>query len=195
MFKRRTMARLVAAASLTPASTLAQPAAPLSRIAFGSCADQAKPQPIWDAIQAYRPELFIFAGDNVYGDFKAADAGNLRHAYDAATKIPGYAKLCDTVPHLAIWDDHDYGSNDGGVEFPHKAIAKDEFLKFWKVPADDPRRSREGLYTAQVFGPPGRRVQIILLDVRCSARRSSSPTSAVRQARSAIYPTRRPPRR
>jgi alkaline phosphatase D len=166
MFKRRTMAGLVAAASLAPASTLAQRGAPLSRIAFGSCADQARPQPIWDAIQAYRPELFIFAGDNVYGDFKAADAGSLRQAYDAAAKIPGYAKLRDTVSHLAVWDDHDYGSNDGGVEFPHKAIAKDEFLKFWKVPADDPRRSREGIYTAQTFGPAGARVQVILLDVR-----------------------------
>ncbi len=166
MFKRRTIARLMAAASLTPAPTFAQQDAPLSRIAFASCADQARPQPIWEAIQAYRPEFFIFAGDNVYGDFKTAEAGNLRHAYDAATRIEGYAKLRDTVPHIAIWDDHDYGSNDGGVEFPHKAVAKEEFLRFWKVPSDDVRRSRDGLYTAQTFGPPGRSVQVILLDLR-----------------------------
>ena len=166
MFKRRTIARLMAAASLTPAPALAQQSAPLSRIAFGSCADQARPQPIWEAIQAYRPELFIFAGDNVYGDFQTAEAGNLRQAYDAATRIAGYAKLRDTVPHLAIWDDHDYGSNDGGVEFPHKAVAKEEFLRFWQVPSDDVRRSREGIYTSQIVGPPGGSVQIILLDVR-----------------------------
>lgn len=54
----------------------------MSRIAFGFCADQAKPQPIWDAILAYRPELFIFAGDNVYGDFNTADAANLVCAYE-----------------------------------------------------------------------------------------------------------------
>lgn len=98
MFKRRTIARLMAAASLTPAPALAQQSVPQSRIAFGSCADQAKPQPIWEAILAYRPEHFIFAGDNVYGDFQTAEAGNLRQAYDAATRIPGYAKLRDTVP-------------------------------------------------------------------------------------------------
>ena len=166
MFKRRTIARLMAAASLTPAPALAQQSVPLSRIAFGSCADQAKPQPIWDAIQAYRPEFFIFAGDNVYGDFKTAEAGNLHQAYNAAGRIAGYAKVRSTVPHLAIWDDHDYGSNDGGEEFPHKAVAKDEFLKFWKVPADDIRRSRDGLYTSKTFGPAGQRVQIILLDLR-----------------------------
>src|SRR5262245_44080935 len=31
---------------------------PLSRIAFGSCAEQHRPQPIWDAVVATRPELF-----------------------------------------------------------------------------------------------------------------------------------------
>ena len=44
--------------------------APLTRIAFGSCADEEKPQPIWGAVMAYRPELFLFTGDNVYGDVR-----------------------------------------------------------------------------------------------------------------------------
>ena len=43
---------------------------PLSRVAFGSCADEEKPQPIWDAVLAYKPDLFLFAGDNVYGDVR-----------------------------------------------------------------------------------------------------------------------------
>jgi hypothetical protein len=34
------------------------------------------------------------------------------------------------------------------------------------VPADSPRRQREGIYDASVFGPPGQRVQVILLDTR-----------------------------
>src|SRR5215475_11689124 len=105
MFKRRTLAQLMAAAALAPASLAAQGRPPLTRIAFGSCADQAKPQPIWDAILAYHPELFIFAGDNVYGDFNTPDATNLRHAYALAGSIPGYAKLRQSVDHLAVWDD------------------------------------------------------------------------------------------
>ena len=166
MLSRRTLAGLLALATLSPARVAAQAAMPLSRIAFGSCADQAQPQPIWEAILAWRPDLFIFAGDNVYGDFKTADAANLKRAYEAAAGIEGYSRLRSTIPHLAIWDDHDYGLNDGGAEFPHKAVAKEEFLKFWKVPAGDARRSRDGLYTAATFGPPGKRVQIILLDTR-----------------------------
>jgi alkaline phosphatase D len=83
-----------------------------------------------------------------------------------AERIPGYSKLRNTVPHLAVWDDHDYGINDGGGDFPYKAVAKELFLKFWKVPADDIRRTREGIYDSRIIGPPGMRVQIILLDLR-----------------------------
>ena len=84
MLKRRTLTQLLAATALAPVSGVAQPRPPLSRIAFGSCAEQRRPQPIWDAILAYHPDLFIFAGDNVYGDFATADAAGLKQAYDSA---------------------------------------------------------------------------------------------------------------
>ena len=165
MFYRRTLAQLMAATALAPAGLLAQSRGALARIAFGSCADQADPQPIWDAILAYRPELFIFTGDNVYGDFRTADASHLKQAYASAADIRGYARLRETTPHLAIWDDHDYGSNDGGGDFPHKAVSKDLFLDFWKVPDADIRRTREGLYDAYVVGPTGQRVRARRRDV------------------------------
>ncbi len=147
-----------------PAGLAAQEA--LTRIAFGSCADQDQPQPIWDAVLDQRPQLFIFAGDNVYGDVHSPDLRELRRAYDTASTLDGYNRLRRSVPHMAIWDDHDYGLNDGGASFALKAQAKELFLDFWSVPADDARRQREGLYTATVHGPVGRRVQIILLDTR-----------------------------
>ena len=40
----------------------------LSRIACGSCAKQSKDQPIWNAVNAAEPDLFIFLGDNIYAD-------------------------------------------------------------------------------------------------------------------------------
>ena len=164
MFKRRTITRLMAALSL--ASAAAQAVPPLTRIALGSCAKQTLPQPIWDAVLAYRPELFVFMGDNVYGDFSSADAADLRRAYQAAKEIAGYERLRNTVSHLAIWDDHDYGANDSGADFAHKAVSKELFLDFWDAPATDVRRAREGIYDSRVIGPPGMRVQVILLDVR-----------------------------
>ena len=64
---------LLVIALLGPGLAKAQDvSAPLTRIAFGSCADEERPQPIWNAILAYRPDLFLFVGDNVYGDYRDA---------------------------------------------------------------------------------------------------------------------------
>jgi alkaline phosphatase D len=161
-----TLILALALAAAWSSSVPAQDAAPLTRIAFGSCAHQAKPQPIWDAVLDYRPELFIFAGDNVYGDVTSAAMTELAEAYARAATIVGYAKVRATVPVLATWDDHDYGQNDGGAEFAHKEAAKRLFLDFWQVPDDDPRRTRDGIYHAETIGPEGMRVQIVLLDTR-----------------------------
>lgn len=37
-------------------------------IAFGSCAKHWQPQPIGDGIIVKKPDLFLFLGDNIYGD-------------------------------------------------------------------------------------------------------------------------------
>lgn len=161
--RRAVLAMLVAFAVLPGA---AEGEAPLTRIAFGSCGQQDKPQPIWDAVLAWRPELFVFAGDNVYGDLTPARPDALADAYARAATIAGYRAIRDQVPVLATWDDHDYGRNDAGGDFPHKERAKALFLEFWNVPADDPRRTRAGIYHAATFGPAGMRVQVILLDTR-----------------------------
>src|SRR5437879_8884535 len=151
------------------ASTIFQPLAaadepPLSRIAFGSCAKQDKPQPIWDAVVETKPQRFISLGDNIYADTEDMDV--MRAKYALLDKQPGYQKLKKTCPILATWDDHDYGANDAGAEYPKKREAQQVFLDFFGVPKDDPRRKQEGVYNAQVFGPKGKRVQVILLDGR-----------------------------
>ena len=74
------------------------------------------------------------------------------------------------MPVLATWDDHDYGLNDAGAEFPLKHVAQEAFLDF-SPPQPGPRgRYRAtrtpGIYHARTFGPVGRRVQVILLDTR-----------------------------
>lgn len=153
-------------ALLLPAAAGAQDRVPLTRIAFGSCADQDQPQPIWDAVLAYRPELFVFAGDNVYGDSTGPDLTQLKAAYAKAGRLEGYTRLRRSVRHLAIWDDHDMGVNDGGGDVPFKEASKQLFLEFWNIPAEDPRRTRAGLHHAATYGPSGQRVQVILLDTR-----------------------------
>ena len=41
-----------------------------SKIAFGSCSNQNKPQPVLNTIVKQEPDLFIYLGDNIYGDTK-----------------------------------------------------------------------------------------------------------------------------
>lgn len=149
-----------------PFGPLRRPVRPISRFAFGSCADQTEPQPVWEAVLATQPDLFLFGGDNVYASLQPWSAAQLAEAYAQLAAKPGFERLRRSVPHLAIWDDHDYGRNDAGAEFEHKAESKQAFLDFWGAPAHDLRREREGLYHAVTLGPPTARLQVIVLDVR-----------------------------
>src|SRR4030066_239501 len=132
----------------------------VTRIAFGSCAKESKEQPIWNSIIATRPDLFLFLGDNIYGDTR--DMKVLREKYARFGAIPGVKELRETVPHLAIWDDHDYGENEAGVEYPMKEESRRIFCDFWGEPADSPRRTQDGIYVSYLFGSRGQRVQIIM---------------------------------
>jgi alkaline phosphatase D len=145
-----------------PSTPAADP--PVSRIAFGSCAKQDKPQPIWEAVVGTKPQHFVFLGDNIYADTEDMDV--MKAKYALLGKQPGYVKLKAVCPVHATWDDHDYGGNDAGTEYPKKKESQQVFLDFFEVPKDDPRRAREGVYSSTVFGPPGKRVQLILLDAR-----------------------------
>ena len=77
----------------------------MTRIALGSCARQGQPQPIWDAVVDSSPDLFIFLGDNIYGD--TTDMRVLRRKYGQLAAEPGFQRLTRTCPILATWDDHD----------------------------------------------------------------------------------------
>jgi alkaline phosphatase D len=136
----------------------------LSRIAFGCCADESKPQPVWEPVLARHNDLFIFLGDNIYADTR--DMELMRRKYAKLAAQPGFIRLRDSTPVVAMWDDHDFGENDAGGDFPMKDESRRIFLDFWQEPADSPRRERDGVYASYVFGPPGERVQVILPDLR-----------------------------
>ena len=137
---------------------------PLTRIAFGSCAKQDKPQPIWDAVVELKPQLFVFLGDNIYGD--SIDMDVLRAKYTLLANQPGFQKLKQSCPVVGTWDDHDFGADDAGADYPMKRESQQVFLDFFEVSKNDPRRQREGVYSSSLFGPVGKRVQLILLDTR-----------------------------
>jgi alkaline phosphatase D len=141
---------------------------PLTRIALGSCADQREPEPLWSVIGQSKPDLFIFAGNAVFGDAPSAGPGlsALAVAYNRFSHLSAFRSLRRRVPIMAIWDDRDYGQEAGDSTFAEKEQAKALFMKFWGIKPDSPRAQRPGLYDARIIGPPGQRVQIILLDLR-----------------------------
>lgn len=140
------------------------PSALPSRIAFGSCAHQDRPLPILREVIARAPDLFVFLGDNVYGDTEEMDV--LRAKYGVLAARDEFAALRATCPTLAVWDDHDYGANDAGRHYPRKEESREIFLDFWQVPADSPRRDHAGIHGARSFHADGRTLQVILLDTR-----------------------------
>jgi len=118
-------------------------------LAFGSCAQAEKPMPVLDVAIQQNPDLFIWLGDNVYGD--SQDISILKKAYQTLGENPFFQRLDSATRLLATWDDHDYGWNDAGRHYPLKEASKEVFLDFWDDPRDAPSRQREGIYTSYLF--------------------------------------------
>jgi alkaline phosphatase D len=133
-------------------------------LAFGSCAHQDRPQPVLDAVIAAEPDVFVYLGDNIYGDTE--DKATLEATYERLAQRPEFQRLRAAVPIVATWDDHDYGENDGGSEFPMREASEAVFLDFWQIPPDGAQRQHPGVYGAFTFGEGDRRIQLLVLDTR-----------------------------
>lgn len=149
-----------------PVAPQLDPDLKLTRIGLGSCFHQNRDGALLETALRTRPDLFLFMGDNVYGDTRSPDLNELVGAYAAALARPDYRRFRSAMPMVAVWDDHDFGLNDAGVSYAWKAATRPLFFDFWNVPADAPRRATGGIYDAFITGPRGARVQVILLDTR-----------------------------
>lgn len=112
------------------------PASPARfRVAFGSCARiQSDPeQPIWRALAQYRPDLFFWLGDNIYGD--SLTPATLVAEYQRQRFVPSFQPIGRSVPQLAIWDDHDYGLDNFDRTNPIRRQSLEIFRQFWANPA------------------------------------------------------------
>lgn len=145
----------------------------IETIAFGSCNRQTLPQPLWEVIAKNEPDLWIWAGDNIYGDSK--DSSVIEAKYEQQIRNPSYAAFSESTPIIGTWDDHDYGWNNANREYPIKHLTQQLALDFMNVPEDSPRRNREGIYGSYEFGPEGQRVKVLLLDGRYFASGTNIP--------------------
>ena len=108
-------------------------------IAFGGGAGYVpKNERIWDTIGAIDPRALLLLGDNVYIDDPATPEMQLFHYYRRQSQ-PEWAKLAKKVPIYAIWDDHDFTTNDGwGGPAIEEPKWKREVWKVFKANWDNP---------------------------------------------------------
>lgn len=146
-------------------------------IAFGSCNRQDKPQDFWATIIAFQPDAWLWLGDNIYSD--TDDMAVMRANYQTQKNNAQYAAFATAVPTIyGVWDDHDYGLNDGGKEWPHQAAAKELMLDFLNVPAEAAVRKRTGAYQAYTIQKGEMAIRVILLDTRSFRDPLLPPTQA-----------------
>jgi alkaline phosphatase D len=160
-------AGLTARLPVAPPGAAVDTSAILTSFAFGSCVNENRSMQFWQVIAAQNPQLFLLIGDNVYGDTAAtgaADIPTLTASYRKLSSRQEFARFRTQIPMLTVWDDHDFGANDAGGSFAFKEYAEKIFEQYWG--ASDEVRARPGVYESHMFGPAGKRVQIIMLDAR-----------------------------
>jgi len=81
------------------------------------------------------------------GDWDHRDPANLREMRKMHRDVRGSSSdagadfsqfLAPVAPLFHMWDDHDYGMNDGDYTFPEKASAIKAFLEYYPLPDDLP---------------------------------------------------------
>lgn len=145
----------------------------ISRIAFGSCLKRPDDGAVLSRIADRKPDVMLWLGDNIYAD--TTDPAVMRDKYAVLAQNPHFQRLASQCPNLATWDDHDYGMDNVGGDFPMKQASRDLFFDFWKIDARSARRKHEGIYDAVIAGPRGKEVQILLLDGRYNRSRKGDP--------------------
>lgn len=133
-------------------------------IAFGSCSKHNEKQPLWKSIAEDEPDLWIWTGDIIYADTE--NMNTFAKKYNQQLEHPAYQRFLERVPIFGIWDDHDYGVNNGGKEYPKKKEARDLLFHFLDVPENNPAWQREGAYQKYTLGQGDQTVKVILLDAR-----------------------------
>ncbi len=146
---------------------------PLTRILVGSCLDEEKPgSASLRSVAAESADLFLMIGDNVYGDRDGPayvnnqpELNELRASYADLAAREDFKAVRAKFPMMVAWDDHDYGANDAGRDFPFRRLAERIHERFWGLENEDVG-AYPGTYYARTFGPEGQRTQIIMLDTR-----------------------------
>lgn len=145
--------------------TKQQTSNPIQTIAFGSCSVQGKVDAqLWKEVVVEDPSLWIWLGDNIYADTE--DMEKMKADYDLQKSHLDYQSLLAKTDVVGVWDDHDFGGNDLGSEYPKKDESRDLLFDFLDVPKDNEAWNRKGAYQSYNYEFNEKKMKVILLDAR-----------------------------
>ena len=113
------------------------------KISFGSCyALFDATSDIFETISAAKPDLFVWLGDAFYADstdglFTTMTEEYYQERINKTVNSKDYDKLSHIV---GVWDDHDYGQNNAGLELKDKDRNREMYLDFVNEPTTSERR-------------------------------------------------------
>lgn len=167
--------------------------ATIDTVVIGSCNRHNLPQPLWQhinnithGVQYHSKQqqkqstdsassIFVWLGDIVYADqhiggllrWPEHNMTRLNATYSQLKYHSEYTQLRNNIPIVGVYDDHDFGENDGNTNYKFKKQSQQVLLDFLDEPLNTTRREQAGAYTEYTIGSIGGSiVQIILLDVR-----------------------------
>ncbi len=91
---------------------------------------------IFDTIAKQDADMMLWLGDNWY--YREVDFDSEQNMIYRASKDKGrdfLQPIFRKFPNYAIWDDHDFGPDNSGGYFIHKAKSLDIFKKIWANPS------------------------------------------------------------
>ena len=148
--------------------TFPEPGAPAAfSVGFGGGAGYVPwNEHVWDIIRGCGLTAFLFLGDNVYID-KPDTPEIQNYCYYRRQSRPEFRRFTGAVPIFAIWDDHDFGTNDcwGGPDldsFPWKPAVWEVFKHNWANPPYGGGPGQPGCWFDATIGD----VQFFFLDGR-----------------------------
>ena len=137
------------------------------RVAFGGGAGYvAWNERVWNTVASHKPLALLLLGDNVYIDDPQSPLIQ-RFTYYRRQSRPEWRALVARTPVYAIWDDHDFGTNDcvPGPQIndpPWKLPVWRVFTQNWNNPAYGGGASQPGCWFAFAIGD----VDFIMTDSR-----------------------------
>ena len=120
----------------------------IDRIAILGCIRQDRPLPALKHYCDLNADLHLWIGDNIYAD--TDDPAVIRKCYEELSTKPNFDRLLRRGQHMFTWDDHDYGDNNVGKDYPLKAASKRLFVEFWGLQNEIPD-DQQGIWYSRNF--------------------------------------------